>query len=163
MSVHDKKERLRRVECKACDRPVMLTRRPLDGGLARWMITLYRMCGESEFGWIHDSDAQKVVQGLIPEQKKLSATSYGSLKYWELTIPCPDKTEETKSASGMWRLSQKGIDFIHGRIEVPKAVLVYKNELRGFEDEPINIRDALSTPFDIRAIRRGEGVDYELC
>lgn len=56
--------------------------------------------------------------------------NFQKLKYWGLV--------ESKSPnSGVWRITEKGRDFLHAKIKVHKKVYTYRGVVEGFGDEEV--------------------------
>lgn len=61
--------------------------------------------------------------------------------------------EDGSPRSGFHRITQRGRDFAHGRVVVPKYVHVYNGEyVNVFSDETISIEQALGEAFDYREL-----------
>ena len=59
-----------------------------------------------------------------------------------------DPGDTTRRTSGLWRPTEKGVQFVQCLLQVPKRVYLYNNEILGWDDQTVTIRDALGTKFD---------------
>jgi len=67
-------------------------------------------------------------------------TNSQKLAYWGLAVPVK-QTEEQSKKRGWWAITQKGIDFIEGRISIPKHAITRRGDIVGFEGEQIYLED----------------------
>jgi hypothetical protein len=56
---------------------------------------------------------------------------------------------------GMWRITQKGEDWIKGKITIPKYVRVYNGKCVGFTGEEITVQQALGEGFNLKTLMAG--------
>lgn len=123
-------------DCPCCGRFSKMYRRRFNSGTAAQLIKLYRLGGAHDY--IHASDL--ILRGV---------TGTGDLtkaKYWGLIIPMPSSTPD-KKASGCWKLTEKGIGFVRGFIQISESVLIFDDRIYGSSDKTINIQEALKTKF----------------
>tara|TARA_Y100000114_G_C11750844_1_gene324243 strand:- start:166 stop:792 length:627 start_codon:yes stop_codon:yes gene_type:complete len=79
-----------------------------------------------------------------------SARHYTRAKYWGLIEKLETDSIEADLKSGMWRVTQKGVDFVSGRILIPKKAVVYLGKQRGYKGDLIDISQALRREFSLR-------------
>jgi hypothetical protein len=48
----------------------------------------------------------------------------------------------------MWRPTERGADFAHGRTSIPETVFTYNAQVIRFGEEKMRIEEAFETPFD---------------
>lgn len=145
------------IRCPCCIQFAKRYRRKLGSGMARWLIALY-LAGAHD-AWVHVSEAGAMMKR---GGSTVRTGDYAKLRYWGLVTPSP-KREDGKSSSGLWRLTERGIAFVRGQLEVRRCAVVYANELQGFEGPLINIRVALGDEFnydDLMARAAGAGPRY---
>ncbi len=63
----------------------------------------------------------------------ISYANFAGMKYWGLV----EKSGEGRS--GSWKVTEKGLEFLGGRIEVPAKVLVFRNKVKDRSREMVNI------------------------
>lgn len=66
-------------------------------------------------------------------------TNSPKLKYWDLAIP--HITPENNHKRGWWVITEKGKSFVEGKIQIPKSVVMYRNEFVRFEGNLISFND----------------------
>lgn len=104
------------IKCPCCDQLVKLRQRSISIAHVYFLSNLFDittaeyMFGEGDV-YIHKDRAS---HGMAK-----TATDYNILKYWGLIAPMPRNDAGEKSA-GFWRLTQKGYEFLRGKIEVDK-------------------------------------------
>lgn len=125
--------------CPCCGQRAQMYRRKINSGMARSLIHMYRLSGTN---WVH--------------VKQIGAASReeGKLAYWGLV-------EEQKATglhggrAGYWRVTDKGEQFILGKLQVPTYAKVYNGRVFGFEGGPASIKDALGTKFNYADLMNG--------
>ena len=75
---------------------------------------------------------------------------YTRAKYWGLIEQSIEDSVEEQLTSGLWRLTQKGLEFISGNISLPKKAHVYLKVERGYDGDRIHVNDALNCEFSLR-------------
>jgi len=86
------------------------------------------------------------------EDNKLSDLGLGfsprvnasKLKWWGLAFAV--ENDDSRVKKGWWRVTQKGIDFVEGRISIPKYVNHLNNQLTGFSGPQIHFNDKMDGP-----------------
>lgn len=126
--------------CPLCKQYAKVYQRPLNSGMARSLITMYRTFG-LEFGYIPDLPAK--------------SREEGKLVHWGLVVEASEPRPDGGRA-GWWRVTERGEDFILRGLRVPKYILLYDNRFLGYEDpnKLINIRDALTEKFSLEDLMR---------
>tara|TARA_Y100000590_G_C15471202_1_gene920230 strand:+ start:32 stop:556 length:525 start_codon:yes stop_codon:yes gene_type:complete len=125
------------IECPCCEQFCRIYRRKLNNEMARWLIWLVRQGS----GWV---DVKK---------SNVRGGDYGKLIHWQL-VEQKRNADTAKRTSGLWRHTQAGADFAHGRSRVPSHVFIYNNAPVGFSDLTIDIREALGRGFDYADLMR---------
>lgn len=129
--------------CPCCNQFVRIYRRTITSTMARMLITGYHKYGVGK--WFH-------VRELLG-QNDSGPGDFPKLESWGLIErKAHVQGEDGKRASGMWRITQKGSDFIHNKCEVPMYVLIYNAVTLGFEGENLRIHHALGKKYDYREI-----------
>ena len=133
------------LRCPCCDRIVKTYKYPMNVGLARAMIAAYRITKELQpaDGWFH-------LQRQFTSHLGLNANSlcYSRLKWWGMLESSTQTPSEDKNATGSWRITEKGKQFVEGAILVPESIQVYDNNLVGISDGYIDIHTALTVAFN---------------
>ena len=123
-------------ECPVCRRLVHCYKRKLTVSIVRQLVKLYKKGG----GW-HNKDSWA----------DTNISVYAHPRQWGL-IEKKISDSEKKKSSGMWRITQKGIDFVEGRIAIPDAIFVYLNEVQGVSETRVKIAEVIEN-FDYSKIK----------
>lgn len=133
------------VDCPCCKRLVKLYKYKLNSGSARSLIIMYQLEQEHD-DWVH------VQQEFAKRGLNANSMNYILLHWWGLIVFKPGNDDPSKRASGYWRITRKGIDFVLGLIQVPSHVFIYNNKKWGVSEEYVTIHDALGKKFDFREL-----------
>lgn len=129
-------------ECPCCGQFVKVYRRTINSTMARQLITAHGMHAE---GWFHTRD--------VVLADSAGAGDFSKLECWGLIYRQPHvQGEEGKRTSGMWKITDKGRDFIAGRVTVPQYAYIYNGNLLELGGVDIHIEHALGKKFDYREI-----------
>ena len=118
---------------------------------AQALVWIYRS-GDKD-GWVNTAnDAPR---------EFMRAKTFTNMRYWGLIEPYPNDSKEIKG-SGYWRITQKGVDYISGKMRLPKKVFIYNRQLVGFGEQQVyfkecfkeyfNLEEAMSSQFNKEAI-----------
>ncbi len=139
------------ISCPLCMQYVKIYPRRLNAGMSKALILVYQLTTRlnPQNGWLH-------IQREFTKQFKLNATAmdYIQLSRWGLIESKPNLGDPTKKDSGLWRITQKGIDFIYRRIKLPKKATVLNNETMEFTGEEIDIGEALGKRFNYQELMK---------
>lgn len=128
------------VKCPCCNQFTKMYHRPMNGNMIRALLNLYRAGGEDAFKFAHwppidpsKGDAAKLVHwGFIEEENRV---------------------REDGGRAGYWRVTEKGEDFLKGRIKVPSHIYHFDSKFYGFDDTVfVTVHDAWGEPFDLRKL-----------
>ena len=121
--------------CPCCDRWGKIYPRHFNSSMARSLIWL-----------VGEGSAWTDVPNTAP--KWLTRTNQlPTVRWWGL-IERRESEDPAVKHSGIWRPTQRGIDFAYGRISVPKIVFTYNAQVIRFGEEGIRIKETFETPFD---------------
>lgn len=123
-------------KCKCCGQMVKLYTRKLYSSQMKGLINLYKKYMNKP-DYYHISTFEIVAGG----------GDFAKMEFFGL-IEAQTNTDSTKRTSGMWKPTQKGIDFVNGRISVPEAVMIYNQSFVGFTENHIYIKDAIGNKFN---------------
>lgn len=128
------------VKCPCCEQHVQVYRRTLNAGMARALIMIARGGG----GWI---DIRVL---------DLRGGDYAKLRFWGLVEQRPSD-DPKKKWSGLWRVTQLGLQFVHDQSRIQRFAHVYDNRVLCFSGEEVSIRQCLGRRFDYEALMSGRG------
>jgi len=129
------------VQCPCCGQTAALRKRSIRRDWSLWLIELWRLGSDQE--WVSAADIAK----RIPNW---TGGDYAKLRFWGMIEPKPNDKDPTKNQSGIWRITDKGIQFVKKQLRVPSTALVYNNKCFGFSNDPVSIEDTLKESFDWR-------------
>ena len=125
--------------CPCCKQTVKMYKRNIHATMAKALINLYRLGG-----WQH----LREIYGLDKDDKAAISTDFATFKHWGL-IEQQENEDKTKRTSGVWRITQAGIDFVNKRMTVYKYVKIYNTQFLGFDkSKRVTILDCLGKKFD---------------
>jgi len=133
------------VECPCCGQFAKVYKRKINSGMAWSLIWLVREHLETK-DWV---DVQKQAPRFVMANREM-----GKLIHWGLAVTKSHDGTRKKN-SGLWRPTEKGIDFVFDEVTVPTRVHLYNNTVVGSDDELMSIRDALGDKFDYRELMSG--------
>lgn len=127
--------------CECCGQFVKLYKRRLHSTMVIQLIFLYKQPAD----WVH---LKEIVMGL----KLSGGGDFSKMAFWGL-IENKINTDPTKKDSGLWRITEKGKDFIKGcTATLPKYVNIYNGQSMGFSEERTTIQGALGKGFDFNEL-----------
>lgn len=135
-------------KCPVCNQNVRLQKYTINAEMAKCLIDLYKLNKKHpERIWFHVAKDIKIGISV--------SGAFAKMRHWGLIEQLTPKNNLTaKKTSGMWRITDKGMDFVLNRNTIPKFIKVYNQTFYGFEEEkneknkPITITDAISTKFN---------------
>lgn len=126
------------VRCPCCNQLVKLYKRPLYGTIAVNLIRLYKLSHR---------DFHHITKILLPNSS--GGGDFAKLIYWGLVEEQPkDPDDPTARTSGMWRITQKGIDFVTGNALVYSHALIYDGQFLGMAGKEVGIKEILGKKFN---------------
>ena len=128
------------VNCPCCGTLAKVYARKFNHGMVASLIYLY--------GTWKRGDRYVFLRNEIP-RKVLKANQYQLPAYWGLM---KKRTVDGKPQEGQWRITGKGIRFLHRKLKVPQYALLYKGDCLGFRGNLIGPKDAVGVHFDFREL-----------
>ena len=117
--------------CPCCDSFLKMYRRKISSSSARALITL-----ASHQKWVDYKTVYATKNGIVGD--------FSKLRYWGVVENMPEvDLNADKRGSGLWRITQKGMDFVMNKIPLPKYVFLYQGKLKGFGSDLCKIKDCL--------------------
>jgi len=129
-------------KCRVCNQNVKMHKPTINKDMALCLINLYQLDkNKPEKIWWHVSSDIKV-------SFKVGG-AFAKLIHWGLIDMMPkDSDNKAKRTSGMWRITDKGKDFVLLRSTVSKYIKLYNATLYGEEGEQVDIRACLTEKFN---------------
>lgn len=131
--------------CPCCDRFAKKYTRSLNATMARGLIWLYCQT-PGGFDWVN---IQSTGPAWLLRSSQMSSTTL-----WGLVEKQPSK-DRAKSASGVYRLTDRGRLFTLGLVAIPRQVIEYRGVPLEYSTDTIYIRAALQNKFDYSALMKG--------
>lgn len=140
------------VSCPLCSQLAKVYKRSIYRAMAVWLVLLCQLYSRSG-DWVHTNRVEALRQ-----RRGIQVTFRGGdpakLRYWGL-IREQWNEDETKRTSGLWRPTDKGIQFAQGQIALPRRALIFDGQLRGFDGESRFLRESLGDDFDYQKLWSG--------
>lgn len=133
--------------CPCCGQFVKVYRRTINSTMARQLITAHHKHGAA---WFHTRD--------VVLMDSAGAGDFSKLECWGLILrESHVQGDDGKRTSGMWKITDKGRDFIAGKTLVPQYAFIYNGDLLELGGVDIHIQHALGKKFDYREIMGWQG------
>lgn len=128
-----------------CDRFGIVYRINLNATMAKSLIWLSKQNGDRD-GWVDVP--------ITAPREVLRSNQLPTTKHWGLVERRPNTDPKVKH-SGMWRITDKGRQFVNNNLRVPKKVYVYNDVVEAWTPEDVCIEDCFTERFDYQdAMRR---------
>jgi len=131
----------------SCGQLAKQYRRKLYSTMVLALVFIYRKQYRAGIDWIHFREIY-TWRGIYV------GGDMNKLPHWGL-IEQKGNEDQTKRRSGFWRMTQKGIDFVEGKLEIMSHIVLYDNKLVRMEGSYIGIKEALGERFDYQELMRG--------
>lgn len=126
--------------CPCCGRFCKLYPRKLHSEMAIFLIKLVRQ-HKLTSDWVH-------VRRIVITTTKASTDGI-YLIHWDLIV-------RKSGSSGLYKPTEKGIDFAMRLVRVPRQVFVFRNQPVGFSSDDVDIVEALGDKFDYQQLMSGK-------
>lgn len=130
--------------CQVCDRLVKSYHRAMNADMARFLILLCREYLTKPPGTFVDIRSIPVRGG-----------DYAKLVHWGLVEQAAND-DPVKRSSGLWRPTPRGLRFAQGEAREPSHVTLLDNQAIGFDEETVDIWQALGKHFDFAELWGGK-------
>jgi hypothetical protein len=130
--------------CPWCGQYAKIYRRKLNSGMAYALCCFYRYY-RREWGLIVHEDGRV--------QRRWGGDP-AKLFHWGLLEPAESPHNRKRRRAGLWRVTQRGQDWVRERITVPRYAVIYDGHLLRLEGDPTNVRAALADHFDLDELMR---------
>lgn len=132
------------MKCPCCGQHAKLYKRCLNTGMLK---ALAWMCKEAGFNTDTVVDVAKRAPAYVTANRE-----YGRLRNWDFIIP-EANDDPTKASSGMWRVTDKAIQFIKHGARVKRCYFMFDEKIDHWtDDELVTFDEAKKNKFDIREI-----------
>lgn len=107
--------------CPLCKQNVKMYRRKLNSGMAAFLLGMYKLSGGNTECNVHYKDVMDLI--------KFNPNDYANLVHWGLIAAY----EGVKT--GYYNITNKGLMFLKGELNVPEKIFIYNSKLWGFSPE----------------------------
>lgn len=125
------------ISCPCCHQFVKLYPRKITSSMSKALIGMFRetKAGGGEKEW---ADSRNYIA--IPDVVKFV--------HWGILEAQEGQRDDGSKRVGWYKLTEKGIEFVNGRISVPMRVKLYNQKFYGFEGGEVYIYDTFKNRFD---------------
>lgn len=127
--------------CPACGQNVKLYPRLLSSSMAYALILIDKHTRDGKFRHIENHFKELDIPSSI-------RGDFAKLVYWGLIEKYQQQREDGSNRNGYYRITEKGSDFVKGKISVVDRMFVYNQQIQGYGKDEITIFDALRNKFD---------------
>lgn len=132
--------------CGACGQFTKVYKRQIYSTVARALILAYKLSATKDTFHI----GEILQEGIL---------AYGDLqktRFWGLLELLPEIPTNGARTSGTWRVTQKGKDFIEGKIKIPRYIYLYDGKFLQFDSsKETDIFQALGKRFNYNELMGG--------
>lgn len=140
--------------CPCCEQYVKVYKRALNAQMARWLIWLVRCYRQSVLA----SDGNDSIKQWVDiKGSPVRGGDYAKLVHWALVEHKRNEKDATRKDSGLWRPTQRGVDFVFRRCSVPSHVYLYDNRRLNWDDNTIRqvtVVDCLDKKFNYEELMK---------
>jgi hypothetical protein len=130
--------------CPLCTQFAKVYRRKPHATMARDLIVAWQKHGTGDF---HAPTLHGNIGG----------GDFAKLVHWGLISGDPSVRDDGSTRNGWWRVTDRGVRFCNGRLEIPKYARIYDGACLSLDDsEHVNIYDCLGSRFNYRELMDGE-------
>lgn len=135
-------------KCPLCKQNITINRDKQTDSSSKNILNLYYLTKKyPEVEWF---SSQRFCKG------RNGAGRFAALRYHNFIIEKTPDDENTnngqKKNSGMWKLTELGIEYCEGKIKIPRYVLTQNRKFIGTDGPLMSINEFLKEPFDYREI-----------
>jgi len=146
-------------KCPCCTQFAKVYDRKIHFNMAKALIIFYRhasMKGLDDYHNLNDVYANE------KESVSQLRGDFPKLKHWGLITEQANE-DAKKKASGCWKLTQIGIDFIENKMKVHSHVRIYNDRVLKTFGEYVDIRECLAEKYDYAELvsNRFEGMESD--
>ena len=133
------------VRCPACEKRCKIDKRGFTSKMLRSLMLLREYDEQNPGEWCHTN--------YLEERGANRSGDVSSIRHWEMIEKKPGNKEGMNPRRGLWRITQKGYDFLDGKIRIPKAWLGFKGQCYGLDESKlISVNIAWGVKFDYKEV-----------
>jgi hypothetical protein len=129
-------------DCPLCKQDVKMYWKKIDSNMAKYLIVLYKLTAQkTNREYFHTETDLKVTQKV--------GGSFAKLRWWGLIEQKEKDTDYTTArTSGLWKITDKGKQYVRGEIKLPLYVKLYNKKMYGTDGKDVDIRHSLNAKFN---------------
>ena len=89
----------------------------------------------------------------------LRSNCIGKMRHWRFVDRQANEDNPMVHKSGVYRITETGIQFAYNQLMVPSAVYIYDDEIWAWDDEHIDAAETMRRPFNFEDVRNGSFPD----
>jgi hypothetical protein len=120
--------------CPCCDRWGKTYRRGINRTMAGSMVWLAEHAPPGS-DWVKPSK--------VGPRFMIGSNQFTTMKWWGACERCPADEDEDVKHSGLWRMTELGMDWVANRVTLPKFVWTYNDEVKRFDEPMVRISDII--------------------
>lgn len=128
------------VNCPCCDSLVKIYHRTISGKSINMLASLYNLTGGEVERYFHLSKVLK-------NSGQIQTGDFPKLRFWNLIKRLDIETDNGSNHSGHYSITEKGCEFLNGKMEVPKYAAIYKNELQELNGKLVTVYQCRANKF----------------
>lgn len=130
--------------CKCCNSFLKVYHRRFHVAMAVTLIHLYKCKKDS---WVN-FDTLIRERNLPPSFR----ADLHKMLFWKLIEKKEGQKEDGNPNLGLYRITAKGGCFVRDEIKIPKYAEIYQDQLEGFSERMVSIKEALKEKFDYNSL-----------
>jgi len=134
-------------KCPCCTQFAKVYKRKINSSMACVLTVVAKFFRRSPDPWLHVPSYIES-QPLPPKVRAAVRGDWAKLVYWRCLEAKPGEREDGSTRIGFWRITQVGMDFVSGTIQLPKYARIYDDRCLGLVGDRISITDALGDRFN---------------
>ena len=139
------------VKCPCCNQFSKIYKRQITSSMAWALILIYKYFKKNpESEWVH---IQNYLKGL-PIPAPVMSGDISKLRFWGLLFPKVGVREDKSDRVGLYKITDRGKEFVENKIYVPKYVSIYNNEALKHSQSKVNIKEALKNKFNYEELMK---------
>jgi len=135
--------------CPCCKQYIKQYKRAITSSMARCLIIFYQEQQLKPNEWLQ-------LTRIFIKKRRMQPNDFTKFKMWKMIVQKPSEKEDGNPDSGFYMLTEKGKQFVMGKIEVPRHCWVVRDEVDSFSKEMTTIKKALRNKFDYNRLMNNE-------
>jgi|WetSurMetagenome_2_1015567.scaffolds.fasta_scaffold632674_1 hypothetical protein len=145
------------VICPCCHQLVRMVEKELSSTMVYVLILMYRHF-QTASDWL---DMSQYLDNMVALGSEVKGGEWSKLKYWQLIVERPPEKKSvlnpkpTVKTQGMYKLTDKGRDFVLGKLKAPKSLWIYNGHVIEANKKSMSIQECLGKDYKYEDIMAG--------